>query len=169
MRPPAQALTLVFVCPAALIDLRMVQAKRDPLRAAHARVQKKHRWANQFLVVQRPHSTTSLIRGSMVAQSASANFPAALQSAMRCWHTANMRTITAASAISKHSALPAPAPLRSAPFPSLQPIRSSLSVAKSRTHDRAPSPRTPPPRPALPPPRRPMSAEIKRAHSPFVF
>ena len=30
MRPPAQVVTLVFVCAAALIDLSMVQANRDP-------------------------------------------------------------------------------------------------------------------------------------------
>ena len=30
MRPPAQVVTLVFVCTAALIDLSMIQTNRDP-------------------------------------------------------------------------------------------------------------------------------------------
>jgi hypothetical protein len=49
MQPPVQVVTLVFFCAAALIDLSMVQANRDPPRAAHVCVRKKHRWANRWL------------------------------------------------------------------------------------------------------------------------
>ena len=50
MQPPAQVVMLVFFRAAALIDLSMVQAKRDPLRAPHLRVRKKHWWANLCLL-----------------------------------------------------------------------------------------------------------------------
>ena len=40
-QPPAQVVTLVFFCPAALLDLSMIQAKRDP-PVPHVRVHKKH-------------------------------------------------------------------------------------------------------------------------------
>ncbi len=48
MQPPAQVVTLVFVCAAALINLSMVQANRDP-PVPHVRVQKKHWCANRWL------------------------------------------------------------------------------------------------------------------------
>jgi hypothetical protein len=106
MQPPAQALTIVFFCAAALIVRSMVQAKSDPPRAAHVRVRKKRVCAliDGCPAVQLvPPSTTSLVRGSMAARSAYANCTDALRCATRYRHTANMRTITAS----------APAPLPS--------------------------------------------------------
>jgi hypothetical protein len=102
-------------------------------------------WANRFLVVQRPHSTTSLVRGSMAARNAHANTTAALRCATRCRHMANMSTITAAS--TKRVGTLSHSPPQSPP----------LSPFLNLTHAHAPpSPRTAPPRPCLPPPRLPV-------------
>jgi hypothetical protein len=114
---PAQVVTLAFVCAAALIDLSMVQAKRDPpscrsrSRAKEASVCALIDGCPSVQLV--PPSTTALVRGSMAARNAYANTTAALRCAMRYRHTATMSTIAATSAISEHSAFPALAPLRS--------------------------------------------------------
>ena len=98
MQPPAQVVTLVFFGSAALIDLSMYQAKRDPpLALTFACERSIGGRIDDCPAVQLPHSTTALVRGSMVARSAYANFPAALRCVPRCRHSANMNTITATS------------------------------------------------------------------------
>jgi hypothetical protein len=146
MQPPAQVVTL-FVCPATLVDLtNMAQATCDP-RGPHIRppccsVRKKNRGLiDGCAVVQLPPSTTSLVRGSMSARTALANFTAALRCATRCRHNANMSSITATSAFSEtlpHSPPPAPLPSPSSspfppPFNHVNSFRFSITRSCTRT------------------------------------
>ncbi len=144
MQPPAQVVALVFVCAAALIDLSMVQANRDPpVPLTFACERSIGGLVDGCPAVQRPPSTTSLVRGSMAARSAYANCTDLLRCATRCRHTANMNTITAASTKRTLSHSP----------PQSRPLSPFLNL----THAHAlPSPRTAPPRPRLPPPRLPV-------------
>ncbi len=122
--------------------------------------------------MQLPHSTKSLVRGSMAAPSAYANSKAALRCAMRYHHNANMSTVTATSDL---EALPhSLRPLCLAPFSCPRVSQSCpLCPLLTPTHTHAfPSPRTPSPRPRLPPPGQPIlirnvSANITSA-CPFV-
>ena len=147
MQPPAQVVTL-FVCPATLVDLtNMAQATCDP-RGPHNRppccsVQKKNRGLiDGCSVMQLPPSATSLVRVSMVARTALANFTAALRCARRCRHNANMSTITATSAFSEtlpHSPPPAPLPSpSSSPFPPPFNHVNSFRFSITRTCTRTP-------------------------------
>jgi hypothetical protein len=143
MRPPAQVVTLVFFCVAA--DLSMVQAKRDPpLALTFACGRNIGGRIDDCPAVQRLHSTTLLVTGSMAARTAYANFTVALRCATRCRQNAYMSTITAASAISEH--------LRTPPAQS-RPLCPFLNLTHTHT---PPSPRMAPTRPRLPPPRRPV-------------
>jgi hypothetical protein len=182
MQPPAQVVTL-FVCPASLVDLiNMAQATCDP-RGPHicppcCSVRKKNRGLiDGCPMVQLRPSTTSLVRGSMVARTALATFTAALRCTTRCRHIANMSTSQLQEHSRKHFRTPL-SPLRCpspAPPTFLPPsITLTLSVSQSHEHcTRTPPPRTAPPRPGLPHPRRPIlarniSADITSAHNPFV-
>jgi hypothetical protein len=131
MQPPAQVVTLAFVCAAVLIDLSMVQAKRDPPCRSRSRAKEASVCAliDDCPAMQLPHFTKSLVRGSMAARSAYANCTAALRCATRYRQNANMRTITAASAISEALTHTPPAPLL---------ITSTLSFSKSHAHAHAP-------------------------------
>ena len=97
---------------------------------------------DECAVVQLPPSTTSLVRGSMVARTALANFTAALRCATRCRHNANMSTITATSAFSEtlpHSPPPAPLPSpSSSPFPPPFNHVNSFRFSITRTCTRTP-------------------------------
>ena len=94
---------LGFMCLAALIDLIMIQINRDPpVPLTFACERSIGALIDDSPAVQRPRSTTSLVRGSMVAWRAYANFTAARQCATRCRRPATMSTITAPSEISEH-------------------------------------------------------------------
>jgi hypothetical protein len=134
MQPPAQVVTLFF-CAAALIDLSMVQGKYDPpVLLTFACERGITGLVDGSPVVQLPPSTTSLARSSMVARSAYLDSTAALRCVPRCRHTANMRTISATSAISKHFRTPC---ARSSPAPLPSPS------ARTRSHFTASLPAVP--------------------------
>jgi hypothetical protein len=129
---------LGFMCLAALIDLIMIQINRDPpVPLTFACERSIGALIDDCPAVQRPRCTTSLVRGSMAARTALANFTDSLRCATRCRHMANMSTITAASTAQRNTiALPSS-------------ITSALSFSKSLARARAPLPSHGPSPPSL--------------------